>query len=198
MIVLLPPPAGESAEVPGEVRALRGAENRKQRKPGAERHPGARPVLSQGRENAQRAEHRRGRAHGDEVTAQQLRGRERTGAACQHHQNGGDTGTERVSEQTEKQPSEDRIPGRVTGVRVQGESSDGPLPFAADDGGGIRASTREPGRRGGFRPGPDVEGENGEAADEPARPAWRGRPRRSEEHTSELQSQSNLVCRLLL
>src|SRR2546430_3961580 len=26
---------------------------------------------------------------------------------------------------------------------------------------------------------------------------WRG-PRRSEEHTSELQSQSNLVCRLLL
>src|SRR5688572_31885140 len=30
---------------------------------------------------------------------------------------------------------------------------------------------------------------------------WRGsqnRPRRSEEHTSELQSQSNLVCRLLL
>src|SRR5688572_32568618 len=26
----------------------------------------------------------------------------------------------------------------------------------------------------------------------------RGRPRRSEEHTSELQSQSNLVCRLLL
>src|SRR2546430_4106928 len=39
------------------------------------------------------------------------------------------------------------------------------------------------------------------------RPAWcrgrgprgrRGRDRRSEEHTSELQSQSNLVCRLLL
>src|SRR2546427_6331178 len=28
--------------------------------------------------------------------------------------------------------------------------------------------------------------------------AIRGRPRRSEEHTSELQSQSNLVCRLLL
>src|SRR2546430_4784098 len=33
----------------------------------------------------------------------------------------------------------------------------------------------------------------------PGRPAPRGRrPRRSEEHTSELQSQSNLVCRLLL
>src|SRR2546427_11899339 len=29
-------------------------------------------------------------------------------------------------------------------------------------------------------------------------PAWAGRPCRSEEHTSELQSQSNLVCRLLL
>src|SRR5688572_27983357 len=28
--------------------------------------------------------------------------------------------------------------------------------------------------------------------------AWRGRGGRSEEHTSELQSQSNLVCRLLL
>src|SRR2546430_3347887 len=27
---------------------------------------------------------------------------------------------------------------------------------------------------------------------------WRGSPNRSEEHTSELQSQSNLVCRLLL
>src|SRR2546430_3043839 len=27
---------------------------------------------------------------------------------------------------------------------------------------------------------------------------WRGSNRRSEEHTSELQSQSNLVCRLLL
>src|SRR5688572_32723614 len=32
-----------------------------------------------------------------------------------------------------------------------------------------------------------------------ARPPWRSRSsRRSEEHTSELQSQSNLVCRLLL
>src|SRR3989475_9614500 len=31
-----------------------------------------------------------------------------------------------------------------------------------------------------------------------ARVHARGRPRRSEEHTSELQSQSNLVCRLLL
>src|SRR2546427_3703614 len=30
------------------------------------------------------------------------------------------------------------------------------------------------------------------------RSARRSRPRRSEEHTSELQSQSNLVCRLLL
>src|SRR5688572_32695731 len=30
------------------------------------------------------------------------------------------------------------------------------------------------------------------------RPARGRRPRRSEEHTSELQSQSNLVCRLLL
>src|SRR2546427_6843076 len=28
--------------------------------------------------------------------------------------------------------------------------------------------------------------------------AWAGKPARSEEHTSELQSQSNLVCRLLL
>src|SRR2546430_13226392 len=27
---------------------------------------------------------------------------------------------------------------------------------------------------------------------------WKGEPERSEEHTSELQSQSNLVCRLLL
>src|SRR2546427_6994512 len=33
---------------------------------------------------------------------------------------------------------------------------------------------------------------------EPARPCARGRGGRSEEHTSELQSQSNLVCRLLL
>src|SRR2546430_7998857 len=32
----------------------------------------------------------------------------------------------------------------------------------------------------------------------PARPAGRRVPTRSEEHTSELQSQSNLVCRLLL
>src|SRR2546430_11234967 len=32
----------------------------------------------------------------------------------------------------------------------------------------------------------------------PPRPAPRSRTRRSEEHTSELQSQSNLVCRLLL
>src|SRR2546427_8141834 len=29
-------------------------------------------------------------------------------------------------------------------------------------------------------------------------PAWRGACARSEEHTSELQSQSNIVCRLLL
>src|SRR5574341_2501911 len=34
----------------------------------------------------------------------------------------------------------------------------------------------------------------------PSRPpsAWQGRTRRSEEHTSELQSPTNLVCRLLL
>src|SRR2546430_1146674 len=32
----------------------------------------------------------------------------------------------------------------------------------------------------------------------PARSAGQRRPHRSEEHTSELQSQSNLVCRLLL
>src|SRR2546430_4961172 len=32
----------------------------------------------------------------------------------------------------------------------------------------------------------------------PARVLFRNRPIRSEEHTSELQSQSNLVCRLLL
>src|SRR5688572_32494803 len=32
----------------------------------------------------------------------------------------------------------------------------------------------------------------------PAWWSWRARPPRSEEHTSELQSQSNLVCRLLL
>src|SRR5206468_7479178 len=30
------------------------------------------------------------------------------------------------------------------------------------------------------------------------RPSWRWRPWRSEEHTSELQSRSDLVCRLLL
>src|SRR5215203_7146363 len=39
-------------------------------------------------------------------------------------------------------------------------------------------------------------------ASEPRRPGWRrrgaGRPRRSEEHTSELQSRQYLVCRLLL
>src|SRR2546430_14388005 len=35
--------------------------------------------------------------------------------------------------------------------------------------------------------------------DEPQEPfLWRHCPERSEEHTSELQSQSNLVCRLLL
>src|SRR5688572_33112855 len=32
----------------------------------------------------------------------------------------------------------------------------------------------------------------------PARHSGRRKPKRSEEHTSELQSQSNLVCRLLL
>src|SRR5688572_31430394 len=36
------------------------------------------------------------------------------------------------------------------------------------------------------------------SAAEPAHSTVRGRPARSEEHTSELQSQSNLVCRLLL
>src|SRR5690606_39802804 len=37
------------------------------------------------------------------------------------------------------------------------------------------------------------------AADSPARPSLAGRSRvRSEEHTSELQSRENLVCRLLL
>src|SRR5690606_41914479 len=34
-------------------------------------------------------------------------------------------------------------------------------------------------------------------ASQVSRPCWR-RPRRSEEHTSELQSRENLVCRLLL
>src|SRR2546421_12247699 len=34
--------------------------------------------------------------------------------------------------------------------------------------------------------------------DSPVRPEGVGRPRRSEEHTSELQSRSDLVCRLLL
>src|SRR5437773_8959802 len=31
-----------------------------------------------------------------------------------------------------------------------------------------------------------------------SRPGWSGRPNRSEEHTSELQSHHDLVCRLLL
>src|SRR2546427_4441314 len=43
--------------------------------------------------------------------------------------------------------------------------------------------------RSALRPGPPVG-----CAD----PCGHGQPRRSEEHTSELQSQSNLVCRLLL
>src|SRR5688572_32392304 len=40
---------------------------------------------------------------------------------------------------------------------------------------------------------------NSEKSDQVSFCFWTiGRPRRSEEHTSELQSQSNLVCRLLL
>src|SRR5438093_4456869 len=35
-------------------------------------------------------------------------------------------------------------------------------------------------------------------AGQPGRATWATRPRRSEEHTSELQSLTNLVCRLLL
>src|SRR2546427_6188223 len=40
--------------------------------------------------------------------------------------------------------------------------------------------------------------ENGEQADREKAPESRPGAKRSEEHTSELQSQSNLVCRLLL
>src|SRR2546430_8653585 len=44
----------------------------------------------------------------------------------------------------------------------------------------------------------DVAGELGDPLDLDARPDLDLVPGRSEEHTSELQSQSNLVCRLLL
>src|SRR5688572_32689017 len=45
----------------------------------------------------------------------------------------------------------------------------------------------------GARAAPEVHGHGGRRPGQGA-----GAPRRSEEHTSELQSQSNLVCRLLL
>src|SRR5688572_31866907 len=60
--------------------------------------------------------------------------------------------------------------------------------------GGARAGAR--GAQG--APPPPRQPHRGQAAaDEPAGPGRRRAPR-SEEHTSELQSQSNLVCRLLL
>src|SRR2546427_6140778 len=60
----------------------------------------------------------------------------------------------------------------------------------------------QPGRRAGAAGGAGVRARRGPGTREPGR-ALRARaaalaPRRSEEHTSELQSQSNLVCRLLL
>src|SRR2546430_10427904 len=60
--------------------------------------------------------------------------------------------------------------------------------------------------RGGYEPraasaGADLRGKRGERLGEPGRHGGRGHlpgeDLRSEEHTSELQSQSNLVCRLL-
>src|SRR2546430_15477182 len=49
------------------------------------------------------------------------------------------------------------------------------------------------------RPGPDADEPLPRAVDRADLPRARvGQRRRSEEHTSELQSQSNLVCRLLL
>src|SRR2546430_10859346 len=51
--------------------------------------------------------------------------------------------------------------------------------------------------RSGHRAGPARRGDLGGDADRGVR-AGRGTAGRSEEHTSELQSQSNLVCRLLL
>src|SRR2546430_12816249 len=66
-------------------------------------------------------------------------------------------------------------------------------PGGADDGGIVWRAGAQPGDRLG-------ELELGDAGDELARVAQQ-RPHaagRSEEHTSELQSQSNLVCRLLL
>src|SRR5258708_22119009 len=49
---------------------------------------------------------------------------------------------------------------------------------------------------------PEANSSPSSAAPARARPRWRGirlrRPRRSEEHTSELQSPDHLVCRLLL
>src|SRR2546427_2345468 len=45
---------------------------------------------------------------------------------------------------------------------------------------------------------PHVPERLGVSAEMPNHRDWAGRPDRSEEHTSELQSQSNLVCRLLL
>src|SRR2546430_3122493 len=53
-------------------------------------------------------------------------------------------------------------------------------------------------RRGCARPAHDVRSRSGPRPSRQRRRACRLRRRRSEEHTSELQSQSNLVCRLLL
>src|SRR2546430_9774185 len=61
------------------------------------------------------------------------------------------------------------------------------------------SDARRPGRRGPgrARPSPARAGGQG-GAEDPARRRAHARALRSEEHTSELQSQSNLVCRLLL
>src|SRR2546430_3967260 len=48
------------------------------------------------------------------------------------------------------------------------------------------------------RPRPERPGQQRKAGASPRRGGRRSDPQRSEEHTSELQSQSNLVCRLLL
>src|SRR5438270_7140167 len=61
----------------------------------------------------------------------------------------------------------------------------------------FRSRERSPGSPGRRRPSPSAAPRIRCRRKTPRRGA-RGRIRRSEEHTSELQSQSNLVCRLLL
>src|SRR3712207_7126521 len=68
-----------------------------------------------------------------------------------------------------------------------------PLPAPADLGRGVARRSRE-------HPAPLTRGvvAPGSVGPAPARSDCRGRPPRSEEHTSELQSRQYLVCRLLL